>query len=40
MPRDDDFIVSQREGRTRRPAAVAQDDEDLDRELDDRLLDL
>jgi len=40
MPRDDDFYVSQGEGKTRRRAAVAQDDEDLARELDDRLLDL
>lgn len=40
MSRDDDFYVPQREGRTRRAVAVAHDDEDFDRELDDRLLDL
>ena len=40
MPRYDEFYVPQREGRTRRPAAVAEQDKDLDRELDDRMLDL
>jgi len=40
MPRDDDFYIPERESRTRRPAVAAREEEDVDSELDSRVVDL
>ncbi|HTD22982.1 MAG TPA: FtsQ-type POTRA domain-containing protein [Terriglobales bacterium] len=40
MSRDDDFYIPERESRTRRPAVAAQAEEDVDNELDSRVVDL
>jgi len=40
MPRDDEFYIPERESRTRRPAVAAREEEDVDGELDSRVVDL
>jgi cell division protein FtsQ len=40
MPRDDDFYIPERESKSRRPAVAAREEEDVDNELDSRVVDL
>src|SRR5260370_20716539 len=40
MARDDDFYIPEGESRTRRPAVAAREEEDVDNELDSRVVDL
>src|SRR5215471_8733850 len=40
MPRDDDFYIPERESRSRRPAVAAREEENVDNELDSRVVNL
>jgi cell division protein FtsQ len=40
MPRDDEFYIPERESKSRRPAVAAREEEDVDNELDSRVVDL